>query len=188
MPGLSTASTNGFLTKNEVETAAENNEGNPTEDRLQYLFPSINFTESLSITAWSFVATRCNSTNESLPQLQVWRPESPNSGGNLHNQGSGRPESANFFDRVATVGNSSILQGSGPLYRYVLQTPILVSPGDVLGIYIPPSSALSLRFRDVGSTDTYFYGGEVFFRNVILTSQYVTESRFIPLVAVQFSK
>ena len=49
----------------------------------------------------------------------------------------------------------------------VLQTPILVSPGDVLGIYIPPSSALSLRFRDVGSTDTYYYAVEECSENCI---------------------
>ena len=118
------------------------------------------------------MATRCNSTNESLPQLQVWREE----------------PFTNFFDRVATVGSSSILQGSGPLYRYVLQTPILVSPGDVLGIYIPPSSALSLRFRDVGNTDTYYYDVEEYSDNCILTDLYETGSRLIPLVAVQFSK
>ena len=168
--GLCTASTNGFLTQSEVETAAENNEGIPTQDRLQLLFPSINFTESQNITALSFVATG-NPANETL-QIQVWRP------GLIENS----------FVRIAAVGNNSLVQGSGPLYRYVLPIPIPVSPGDVLGIHIPWFPGLFLRFRDVGvgNTSTYYFQAANLPQQFITSTAYSSGSQLIPLVAVQF--
>ena len=155
-----------------------NNEGVPLkQESLQLLFPSVNFTKPLSITAWSFVATR-NSTNEALPQLQVWRSLFSNS--------------KFIFNRVASVGSSSLLQGSGRLYRYVLSTPIPVSPGDVLGIYIPQNPAVNLHFRDVGvgNTSTYYCDVEEFpiGSSIIFTNSLKNGSQLIPLIAVQFGK
>ena len=176
--GLCSASTNGFLTQGEVETAARNNEGDvrvALQDGLQLLFPSINFTESQSITAWSFVATQSNdpsSVEENLPQLQVWRLAS------------------NVYNLVHTVGNTSILQGSGPLYRYVLLTPIPVSPGDVFGMHTPLNSELFPLFRyvGVGNTSTYYFIAANNPQTVITTNSYIPDSELIPLVAVQFGK
>ena len=172
--GLCSASTNGFLTQREVQTAANNNDGvsvTTQEGGLQLLFPSINFTESQSIRAWSFVADR--DVAGDLPQLQVWRLFISTS-----------------YSPIHTVGNTSILQGSGPLYRYVLPTPIPVAPGDVLGIYIPRFQMLDPRFRDVGvgNTSTYYFQDADVPQMLIDINSYTPGSRLIPLVAVQFGK
>ena len=146
------------------------------QDRLQLLFPSICFTESQSITAWSFVATRNNdpaSIDENVPQLQVWTPNS-----------------ANSFRRIAAVGDTSILQGSGRLYSYVLSTPIPVSPGDVLGMHVPRTPALLPLYRNVefGNTGTYYFQGSDSPQELIFTDFFSSGSQLIPLVAVQFGK
>ena len=173
--GLCSESTNGFLTQSEVQAAAKNNKGVSTQDRIQLLFPSINFTESQSITAWSFVVTQSNDPSSvDLPQLQVWTPAGI----------------ANSFIRIAAVGDTSILQGTGPLYRYVLPTPIPVSPGDVLGIYIPRTPALFPRFWDVGvgNTATYYFNSANNPQTFITINLYTPGSQLIPFVAVQFGK
>ena len=178
--GLCSAPTNGFLSLNEVETAAENNEGVTTQNRLQLIFPSINFTEPQSITSWSFVANENNDPDrraENLLQLQVWRRLEGDS---------------DSYSLVANIGNTSILQGSGPLYQYVLPTPISVLQGDVLGIHIPRMPAILLHFRDVGEGNTSTYYEQVstlpqLFINDI-NSFGIPASRLVPLVAVQFGE
>ena len=108
-----------------------------------------------------------------LPQLQVWRLAF-----------------ANSYNLVHTVGNTSILQGSGPLYRYVLPTPIPVAPGDVFGIYIPRDPALVPRFWNVeiGNTNTYYSQAADISQIFINTDSYTPGSQLIPFVAVQFGK
>ena len=160
-----------------MERAAENNEGVITPNRLQVLFPSINFTEPQNITSWSFVAVENNdpvSIAENLPQLQVWRRQ------------------FDSYIRVANIGNTSILQGSGPsLYQYVLPTPISVLPGDVLGIHIPQLPAILLHSKDVGvgKTSTYYLQVSLL-PQVFITdfNKYSPASRLVPLVAVQFGE
>ena len=148
-----------------------------TQERLQLLFPSINFIEPRSITSWSFVAVENSDPNliaENIFQLQVWR----------RLQGD-------TYTRVANIGNTSILQGSGPLYQYVLPTHISVLPGDVLGIHIPQQPAILLHFRDVGdgNTSTYYLQAsnqpQLF---IIDFDLYTPASRLVPLVAVQFGE
>ena len=154
-----------------------NNEGVTIQNSLglQLLFPSINFTEPQSITSWSFVATPNSDPSiigDGNPlQLQVWRWQGINS----------------YF----IIGNTSILQGSGPLYQYVLRTPISVLPGDVLGIHIPQQPAIILHFRDAGdgNTSTYYFqfsNQPLVFINDI--NSFTPSSRLVPLVAVQFGE
>ena len=179
--GFCTASTNGFLTQSEVETAAENNEGVCTQDSLQLLFPSINFTaESPNITAWSFVATQNNDPaieDKDLLQLQVWRPAFSNS-----------------YSLVAAVGDNSIYSCKKLDDRYIAmfyQHPAIpVSPGDVLGMYIPRFPKLFLRFRNVGvgNTTTYYFTTANIPQSYIATTAYTPGSQWIPFVAVQFGE
>ena len=95
------------------------------------------------------------------------------------------------YFRVANIGNTSILQGSEPLYQYVLPTPISVLPGDVLGIHIPQLPAILLHFRDVGegNTNTYYVQAsgrpQIFILDINL---YTPASQLVPLVAVQFGE
>ena len=95
------------------------------------------------------------------------------------------------YSLVANIGNTSILQGSGPLYQYVLPTPISVLQGDVFGIYIPQLPAILLHFRDVGvgNTSTYYFQSlnvaQVFILDI---NSFTPASRLVPLVAVQFGE
>ena len=159
-----------------MESAAENNEGVSTQERLQLIFPSINFTESQSIMSWSFVAKESMDPErrpENLLQLQVWRRQ------------------GNSYSLVANIGNTSILRSSGRLYQYVLPAPISVLPGDVLGIHIPQLPGILLHFRDVGEGNTSTYYLQV--TNIPLVfitdiNMYTPASRLVPLVAVQFGE
>ena len=141
--GRCDAASNGFLSEDELETAAANGEGTTLQNDVQFLFPAINFNGSVNITEWTFVADNAtmnrNVMNAALPQLQVWRPS---------------PFVKNSFSLQSSTGSMSELRGTEPLYRYVPATPISVMPGDVLGIYIPRIPLLLLRFRDVGEGNT----------------------------------
>ena len=177
--GLCDAASNGFLSEGELETAAANGEGTTSQNGVQFLFPAINFTDSVSITEWTFVAGNAtmnrNITGAALPQLQVWRPAAFVVGS---------------FTLQSSTGSMSELRGTGPLYRYVPATPISVMPGDILGIYIPRIPLLLLRFRDVGEGNTPSYliqsanNQQVF----ISFSFHSVHSRYIPFVSVKLGE
>lgn len=171
--GRCNAASEGFLSVSELQTAASNNVGSRLQDGLQLLYPAIKFTESASITQWTFVADIPNSVTGGLPQLQVWRSSSFVS---------------NTFDLINSTGSMNELGGSGPLYQYVPATPIPVMSGDVLGIYIPQSSSLLPRFKDVGNADTYYSQAANQPVASIPLNSFGTQSRFIPYVAVKLGE
>ena len=177
--GRCDAASNGFLSEAELETAAANGEGTTLQNGVQLLFPAINFTSSVSIKEWTFIANNLSMNRDAMdpafPQLQVWRP--------------GEFVVNNFFLRNST-GSVSELRGSGPLYRYVPATPIIVMPGDVLGIYIPRVPLLSPRFRNVGegNTPAYFLQSANNQQSLVLINSFRSQSSFIPFVAVEIGE
>ena len=177
--GRCDAASNGFLSEGELETAAENGEGTTLQNSLQFVFPAINFTGSVSIKEWTFVANDLsvnrNTFGAAFPQLQVWRP--------------GTLVVGSFILRSST-GSVSELRGNGPLYRYVPATPMTVMPGDVLGIYIPRVPLLLPRFKNVGEGNTSAYllqtaNSPQFFISISISN---SQSSFIPLVAVEIGE
>ena len=178
--GRCDVASSGFLSEGELETAAANGEGTTLQNGVQFLFPAINFTGSVTITEWTFVANNLsmniNAMDATLPQLQVWRP---------------LPFVVNSFILQSSTGSMCELRGTGPLYRYVPATPIIVMPENVLGIYISHIPLLQLRFRDVGEGNTTMY----FFQPAIEPPSIFTvnslsngQSQFIPFVSVELGE
>ena len=177
--GRCDAASNGFLSEAELETAAANGEGTTLQNGVQLLFPAINFTGSVNITEWTFVASNLsmnmNAMDAALPQLQVWRP---------------LPFVTNFFRLRSSTGSMNELRRTGSLYQYVPATPITVMPGNVLGIYIPQVPLLSPRFRDVGegNTFTYFFHLANEQPSFFTANNLASGSGLIPFVAVELGE
>ena len=86
----------------------------------QLIIPGITFTSSGSVVRWTFVA-RFNSSATQYPELQVWRE--------------------NTTGTFVRVGSTLIMEAIQTaylnVYEYVLDPPLQVQGGDVLGIYQP---------------------------------------------------
>ena len=96
---------------------------------VQVLFPGMNFTCNGTIQSSIFGAQwHVNSTNDSFPQLQIWRPI----GSRLY----------------IKVGNTTIMtrKKNSELYQYHPSSPLTFQAGDILGYYQPrvPTSKLEL--------------------------------------------
>ena len=60
------------------------------------------------------------------------------------------------FTRISQSGSAEELTGNGPVYEYVLQEPVEVQEGDVLGIDLIQRGAEELKFEflDLGNGNT----------------------------------
>ena len=112
----------------------------------QYLYPSIKFTCSGSITGWSVLSKRSTDNNNTLyPDLQVWRGEG---GGAYTRVGS------------TTLNGGSIQSGGKTgfnIREYPLEPPLEFQTGDIFGIFQPPLDMSYLNVfahKRLGSTPT----------------------------------
>ena len=60
------------------------------------------------------------------------------------------------FNRISQSGSAEELTGNGPVYEYVLQEPVEVQEGDILGIELIQRGAEELKFEflDLGNGNT----------------------------------
>ena len=86
----------------------------------QLIIPSMTFTRNESVVRWTF-ATRYRASATQYPELQVWRE---NTTGTYVKVGSTEPVETAYLN----------------VYEYVLDPPLQVLAGDVLGIYQPSSA------------------------------------------------
>ena len=127
----------GFLNEEAVRIAADvyaNEEGGGNFMYMynqQLIIPNMTFTSSGSVVRWTFAA-QCRESATQYPELQVWRK--------------------NTTGTYVKVGNTSNMEPNQTaylnVYEYVLDPPLQVLAGDVLGIYQPSSnnSRLHLLF------------------------------------------
>ncbi len=123
-----------------MDTAAG---GEPPPELLNvvrvWLFPSLKFNCTGTITKWTFQAVRSGS-GTMLPQMQVWRENSvtPLAEDYVLQSSSGTE------DELRIIGDS--------VYLYVLITPVAVSEGDIFGVLLPESTdrELLLQFQNFG--------------------------------------
>ena len=88
----------------------------------QLIIPNMTFTRSGSVVRWTFAA-RYRASATQYPELQVWRENT-----------TGR------YVRVGSTDNMEPIQTAYlNVYEYVLDPPLQVLTGDVLGIYQPSS-------------------------------------------------
>ena len=130
--------TSGFMSQDRMDAVLNNIEARhllkqSRSTSNQVIFPGMNFTCNGTIQSWIFGAEwHEDSTNNSFPQLQIWRPV-----------GSGS---------YTKVGNTTIMttQNDSQLYQYHPSSPLAFQTGDILGYYQPrvATSKLELYFEN----------------------------------------
>ncbi len=139
-----------------------------------WLFPSMKFNCSGNITGWIFQAESSDSGTE-LPRMQVWREN---------------PISVDALDYLlqsssGSEGELSKVGATESVYKYVLEYPVSVEEGDILGIALPPAanSNLLLQFQDfgaVGAPESYLT--PIISSIFLAVSQLGVNAQFLPLV------
>ena len=163
----------GFLNEEAVRIAAD---VYATGERVNFMYmyhqqliiPNTTFTSSGSVVRWTFAA-RYRASATQYPELQVWRENT-----------TGR------YVKVGSTDNMEPIQTAYlNVYEYVLDPPLQVLAGDVLGIYQPSSanSRLHLLFLENSSYVNWYTDV-----SEPLDSFTVTDSQrnFLPLVTVSF--
>ena len=113
-------------------------------DDQQLLFPSFSFMCNGSIVKWIFRAEKWNSGCNEFPELQVWRPA----------EGS-------TYEKVNSTQVTVTDESESEVYEYSLEVPLLVQPGDVLGLLQPDKGVSRLRvaYDDNGDSVYYVFSG-----------------------------
>ena len=98
---------------------------NPNRDRngIQLIMPGMTFTSSGSVARWTFAA-RYRPSGTQYPELQVWRENTTGTYVKVGNTSNMEPYQTSYLN----------------VYEYVLDPPLHVLAGDVLGIYLPSST------------------------------------------------
>ena len=135
----------------------------------QSVIPDINFTTSGSVTKLTFAAQYRASATQ-YPELQVWR------------------NMTGTFVKVGNTSNTEPIQTAYlNVYEYILDPPLPVLAGDVLGIYQPPEdeSRFHLTFlEDTGPVNWYRDSATGPLDTFVIDTQ--PQRNMLPLVAVTF--
>ena len=140
--------TSGFMSQERMDAVLNNIKARnlprqiTNTSNVQVIVPGMNFTCNGTIQSWIFGAEwHEDSTNNSFPQLQIWRPI-----------GSGS---------YTKVGKTTITtsQNNSQLYQYRPSSPLVFQTGDILGYYQPrvATSKLELYFENREGQLGYFY-------------------------------
>ena len=86
-----------------------------------------------TITRWIFRAEETGNNNDIFPEISTWR-------------GLSFTQSTTDFTRISRSGSAEELTGNGPVYEYVLQEPVEVQEGDILGFDLSPEGDEELQF------------------------------------------
>ena len=135
----------------------------------QSVIPDINFTTSGAVMRLTFAAQYRASATQ-YPELQVWR------------------NMTGTFVKVGNTSNTEPIQTAYlNVYEYVLDPPLPVLAGDVLGIYQLPEdeSRVHLTFlRDTGPVNWYRDSATGPLNTFMIDTQ--SQRNMLPLVAVTF--
>ena len=151
----------------------------------QWLFPGIKFTCNGNVTSWIFRAETGPASGSpivglpELPLMNVWR------------ENINTPLIPDDYVRVeAGSGSEEELVGDGPVYEYILRSPVEVREDDVFGIFLPygGDERLRLLFSDMGDG-----GAPISYRRTIVgaifdTLAFDTDERYIPLATAVIGK
>ena len=161
--------TEGFISRERLAEEALLIGGFAYTYRQQTIIPDINFTTRGSVVRLTFAAQYRESATQ-YPELQVWRYMS------------------GTFVKVENTDNAEPVQTSYlNVYEYVLDPPLPVLAGDVLGIYQPPEneSRVHLTFlEDTGPINWYRDSTTGPLATFMIDTQ--SQRNMLPLVAVTF--
>ena len=135
----------------------------------QLIIPNMTFTSSGSVVRWTFVA-QYNASATQYPELQVWRENTTGA-----------------YVKVGSTGNMEPAQTPYlNVYEYVLDPPLHVLAGDVLGIYQPSSGNSRVHFSflsDSNHVNLYNFSPRPQDSFMVTGSQ---TNNVLPLVTVSF--
>ena len=135
----------------------------------QLIIPNITFARSGSVVRWTFAA-RYRASATQYPELQVWRENT-----------TGR------YVKVASTGNMEPAETAYlNVYEYVLDPPLQVLAGDVLGIYQPSfsNSRVQLLFLSDSNLVNWFTTGPILQDSFVVTGSLT--NNVLPLLVVSF--
>ena len=162
------------------------------DQRVLWIFPFLNFTQSRSITGWAFRAQSSQDisrmTTENMPLFQLWQETTATDTLDYRcikncNQTDGLVESVqeNFT-------------GSSSVYKQTLGSPLEVSPSEyfILGVLLPSSEGnhLNLAFQndEMKSADRRSYFFSSMTRFVAIREETYRDNLHIPLVTPLYGK
>ena len=163
--------TEGFITRERLadEALLIGDFADPNQDNQQLINPNMTFTRSGSVVRWTFVAQYRESATQ-YPELQVWRENTTGTYVKVGSTGNMEPAETAYLN----------------VYEYVLDPPLHVLAGDVIGIYQPSSgnSRVQLLFlSDSNYVNWYIEVSEPQDTFMVAGSQ---TNNVLPLVAVSF--
>ena len=125
-----------------------------------------------TITKWIFRAEETGNNDELFPKISTWRE-------------IGFTQSTTDFIRISRSGSAGELTGNGPVYEYVLQEPVAVQEGDILGIDLRPSGTDELKFEfldlgDGNAPESYHRTNSGRFINI--AQSIASDRRYVPLI------
>ena len=181
---VSAESTSGFPSAEDVRTTPGIiPEADDQSLVTQWLFPGIKFTCNGNVTSWIFRAEvgRGPGSNNILPELPLM---------NIWRENANTPLNPDDYQVEARSGSEEELVGDGPVYEYVLQSPVEVREDDVFGIFLPygGDERLRLLFSDLGDG-----GAPISYRRTVVgaifdTLAFDTDERYISLVTAVIGK
>ena len=135
----------------------------------QLIIPNMTFTRSGSVVRWTFAA-RFRASATQYPELQVWRENT-----------TGR-----YVKVGSTVNMEPIQTAYLNVYEYVLDPPLQVLAGDVLGIYQPSSrnSRVHLLFFSDSNLVNWYTEVSTPQNSFMVTGSLI--NNVLPLVVVSF--
>ena len=144
--------------------------------KWQSVLPSVNFSCSGTISKWTFVArSRTGTKYDQYPLFQLWRP-------------SGTDEYERVYESSSDGGEFTASEEPGiTIEEYSPHDPVPFRSGDVLGVYQPVDSRLSLMHVNVPNG----FGHDNYIRRTEMSLEEVQGVRVgndIPLVAVNTSE
>ena len=146
--------------------------------KWQSVLPSVNFSCSGTISKWTFVArSRTGAKYDKYPLFQLWRP-------------SGTDEYERVYESSSDDGEFTASEQPGiTIGEYLPHDPVPFRSGDILGVYQPVDSRLSLMHVNVPrgfGHDNYYIKRTEMSLEEITSAQGVGND--IPLVAVNTSE
>ena len=167
----------GFLNEEAVRIAADvyATEGGVRKMNFMFMYdqqliiPNTTFTQNGSVVRWTFAA-RYRPSATQYPELQVWRENT-----------TGR------YVKVGSTDNMEPIQTAYlNVYEYVLDPPLQVLAGDVLGIYQPSSTNSRLQLLFLSDSNLVNWYTEVSRpQNSFMVADSGTNNA-LPLVTVSF--
>ena len=163
--------TEGFITREQLadEALLIGEFADTNQESQQLIIPGMTFTSSGSVVRWTFAAQYSASATQ-YPELQVWRENITGT-----------------YVRVGSTVNMDPIQTAYlNVYEYVLDPPLQVLAGDVLGIYQPSSRNGRVHLLFLSDSSHVNWYTEVSRPQDSFMVAGSKESSVLPLVAVSF--